>query len=89
MRHGMEKGPTPHEEEERRFLARASKAVSRAGEEGLFDELVIFAPPRALGTIRAELPYVTREKIAASDQVDVVRETADQIGARLRHLRLP
>jgi protein required for attachment to host cells len=85
----MEKGPTPHEEEERRFLARASKAIAKAGEEGLFDQLVILAPPRALGTIRAELSYVTREKIAASDHVDVVRETVDQIRERLHNLRLP
>ena len=89
LRHAVETSDGAHEEQERRFLRRACAAIARAGAEGRYDTLVIFAPPRALGLIRGDLPEAVKSKIAATAPLDVVGETHSQISARLWDLRQP
>ena len=86
-RHAVERGPDPHQTEEDHFLHRVVDRISAAA--GDFDHLVILAPPRALGLIRAALPKAVADKVALSHAVDVVRESAVEIAARLDELRRP
>ncbi len=76
-----------HEAEEENFLRRVAGLVGEA--MGAFDHLVVIAPPRALGLLRAGLPEAAGAKIAHTLAKDVVSEDAVAIKRRLGDLRLP
>jgi protein required for attachment to host cells len=86
-RHSVEKALSPHEEEEHRFLLRVGARIGAASQRKLFDRLVIFAPPRALGWLRQALPEPTLRLVDGDRAIDVTGETADEIAARLKQLR--
>ena len=56
--------------QERRFLTRVAHALDAAAEAGLFERLVLLAPARALGVLRAELDPKTARRI----EVDAPRD---------------
>lgn len=88
-RHAMDGGAVPHEEEERRFLARVAQRLAAATQAKTFDHLVIAAPPRALGILREALPDKTRALIRFEIAKDIVDEDAGAVAKRLADLRIP
>jgi protein required for attachment to host cells len=83
-RHGAGEA-SPQDEAERRFLSRVV-AVLASG-NGDFDHLVILAPPKALGILRAALPQRLAERLQASHACDCVKETPEEVRRRLRDAR--
>ncbi|MGQ3017686.1 host attachment protein [Phenylobacterium sp.] len=77
----------PHEEAEDRFLERVAESLADPTRRGLFQGLVIMAPPRALGVLRQALPSSVYVLLEGSDPHECVRETADEIRGRLRKVR--
>lgn len=77
----------PHDEAEDRFLERVAESLAAPARDGVFQSLVIMAPPRALGVLRQALPKAAHAVLEASDPHECVRETADDIRQRLRKVR--
>ncbi|MEW6018861.1 MAG: host attachment protein [Pseudomonadota bacterium] len=77
----------PSQEAEDRFLKRLAEQLGRDAQAGAFDELVILAPPRALGALRTALPRAARDRLTASAPVECVSEEAAAIRKRLRAAR--
>lgn len=80
-------GMTPKDKDEARFL----ETVAR-GLDGLMretgHELVVIAPPRALGRLRADLGETTRRRLKATESRERTSQTAEDIRHALHDLRL-
>ncbi|MFN3583403.1 host attachment protein [Phenylobacterium sp.] len=85
-RHGAG-GRDPADEAERRFLRRVAAELDAAAARKAFDSLVIMAPPRALGVLKAELTPALARKLEASEAHERVGEGAEAIRHHLRDLR--
>ncbi len=88
-RHGAGDKPLT-EIQEHRFLTRVAHALDAAAEAGLFERLVLMAPARALGILRAELDPKTARRIEVDSPRDrsslaeeVLREALQ--AARIAH----
>jgi protein required for attachment to host cells len=75
------------EEAERRFLDRLAGDLRHA--EDRYEQLVLIAPPRALGVLRLALARFATRRIERADARDCVETDADALRTRLRELRLP
>ena len=75
--------------EVREVVARhmVAESLAEPARGGVFQGLVIMAPPRALGVLRQALPKPAQALVEGSDPHECVRETAEDIRHRLRHLR--
>jgi len=85
-RHAMDKGRDLHEAEEEKFLKRVAERVGDGEKHKRFDHLVIAAPPRALGVLRALLPAGAQSRIRAETPKDLVDEDAPKLRERLHEL---
>lgn len=86
-RHAMEPPTDPHEHEQRVFLAEVAGFLDQAAKRGDFDRLVIVAPPRALGNLRAALSEAARAKVTGELNKDLthvpIHALADHLGSVL------
>lgn len=80
---------SPADVAETRFLTKLAADLERAATAGQFDHLVMIAPPRALGILRGALGPQASRRLEASDPHDRLTETATDIRARLRDIRIP
>jgi protein required for attachment to host cells len=85
--HGMESETTPHEAAEARFLADVAEMLHRKRDD--YAHFILFAPPRALGVLRAELSKETAAKLELDSDLELRRETSGALRRRVRDLRLP
>ena len=85
-RHAMDKGRSLHEQEEEKFLKRVADRVSDAERHNQFDHLVIAAPPRALGLLRAMLAPGAKSRIRADLSKDLLDEPVSRLRERLSDL---
>ena len=85
-RHAMDKGRSLHEQEEENFLKRLATRVAEAGAQHQFDHLVIAAPPRALGSLRAKLPASVQSRIRAEAPKDLLDEAEPKLRERQQDL---
>lgn len=75
------------DEAERRFLRRVAESLEAAAKRDAFDRLVLMAPPRALGLLRAELGPACLRRLDVCDPHERVHDDADAIRQRLRDAR--
>lgn len=62
-------GSEPHEKMETEFLFDLAKSLNKAARDEKFDQLVVAAPPRALGALRAKFqPQLTAKYIGVFDK---------------------
>lgn len=64
-RHGMEQATDPQEREAQVFAAQIAEHVHRGQREEGFDSLVLVAPPKFLGRLRAELSKSAQDALVA------------------------
>ncbi|HET9159455.1 MAG TPA: host attachment protein [Caulobacteraceae bacterium] len=74
---------------ETQFLALVGDRIDREAKAERFNRLILIAPPRALGILRAALGAAARNKIEASDPHERKDATAGTLRERLRQLRAP
>ena len=85
-RHAMDGGRSLHEAEEEKFLKRVADRLGDAEKHNAFDHLIIAAPPRALGLLRAMLPPGAKSRIRADLSKDLLGESAVKLRERLSEL---
>jgi protein required for attachment to host cells len=78
-----------HDIAEERFLADFAARLNDAALAGRYDRLVLFAPARALGRIRASLGAAVRERLAAEVDRDLTNHPVPEIAERVREVLKP
>jgi protein required for attachment to host cells len=76
------------EQAEHRFLARYAAQLRLAHAHRRYEALILIAPPRALGVLRAELGRPAARRVECSDAYDRVTDRPDALRERVRALRL-
>ena len=90
QRHAMEPHSDPHALEGRRFIEAVAADLLRARREGLFDRLVLVAPPRAMGELRQALHHEVAACVAGELTEDLTQMPIKPLEALLaKHDLLP
>ena len=72
LRHAIEGKTDPHEAAKLRFETQIAELINRAAAQGLFDTLVLVAPPRVLGDMRQALSAQARERLILEEGKDLL-----------------
>lgn len=80
---------SPADAAETHFLERLAHDLERAALMDEYEQLVLIAPPRALGVLRGALGPRAGLRLEVCDHHDRLSETAASIRERLRDLRVP
>ena len=73
-----------HAQAEERFAADAAALINRAAQSNDYERLVIVAPPKTLGALRARIEGEAAERIVAEIPKDLVGHPTDRIAAALQ-----
>jgi protein required for attachment to host cells len=79
---------TPRDAAEMEFLRRVAAQIDSAVAGRRVGELVLCAPPRALGLLRDFISPATRKRLTAELVKDIVREPLDLIDHRMKENRV-
>lgn len=86
-RHAMEPRSDPHAHEQRKLHHVLATYLDKEAKKGSFDRLVIVAPPKALGNLRAELSATVRAKVTGELNKDLthvaIHDLAKHLGSVL------
>ncbi|MCP5432648.1 MAG: host attachment protein [Alphaproteobacteria bacterium] len=82
-RSAMEPQTDPREEAKRRFLDRVAARLAEKAREGAFDRLVVAAPPRPLGELRAALAAPVKERLHAELAKDLTKVPVAELPVHL------
>ncbi len=82
-RHALEPRVDWHQSEKTRFAGSIAAVLNKGRADGDFEKLVLVAPPRTLGELRAALDKPTRASISAELNKDLTGARADQLARRL------
>ncbi len=75
-------------QEKRQFARTLAEFLEKGAQRHAFDRLVLVAPPRALGDLRAALGRHARERLAGELANDLTELSPSDIEARLIHAEL-
>ena len=78
-RHAMEPPTDPKKHEADAFARQIAEQLERARGEGLYEELVVVAPPKFLGLLRQRLSDSTRMVITKEIHKNLTREDAESL----------
>lgn len=73
-----------HQLSEDNFAKEVAAILDRAAHDGAFDEIVVVAPPRVLGDIRAEIAPATKKKVVAEIPKNLTNHPIDEIESLLK-----
>jgi protein required for attachment to host cells len=88
-RHAFEPAHDIHKMEKRDFTARLAGVLDRACGEGEFDRLVLVAPPRSLGELRALLSERVKKTVSHEVGKDLTGATPAQVRESLADMLPP
>jgi protein required for attachment to host cells len=71
-RHGMDPPTDPKRHAEASFAREVAQTIGQAALDKKFDRLVLVAPPKALGDLRAELPKHAQDRVTREIPKDLV-----------------
>jgi protein required for attachment to host cells len=83
LRHAIEPHHDYHKMEKHKFTIGLAKALQKACEAGRFDQLVIVAPSRSLGELRAVLSGEVRSRVAYEVAKDLTKHPAETLWLHL------
>lgn len=83
-RHAMEPPTDPKEVEKQRFVRQLAERLTEALTEGRFARLVLVAPPRVLGELRAVLPEKVRAAVVHEVDKDLTWVPVHELPGHLR-----
>lgn len=78
---------SPKDRSETRFLEALAARVDRLIVSERFDEVILIAPPRALGTLRTSLPSASLKRLGPSEAAERCGETPAALRTVIRRLR--
>lgn len=91
--HAMEPRVDPHQREERRFATQVARVLEAAAERRAYEKLVLVAPPRMLGDLRAEIGDGVRKRVVGEAHKELMKLPAAELERHVAEivegLRLP
>jgi protein required for attachment to host cells len=78
-RHAMDPKTTAHEHLEETFVRGIAREIDHAAAANRFDELIVIAPPRALGEMRQALSPGARSRVVNEIDKELVQLNAKQL----------
>jgi protein required for attachment to host cells len=82
-RHAMEPPTDPKRKRKADFARELATLLDAEAKRGAFDQLVVVAPPQALGDLRAEFSDAVRSRIIEQINKDLVEASTEELTARL------
>ncbi|MDZ3838360.1 MAG: host attachment protein [Rhodospirillales bacterium] len=82
-RHAMEPPIDPKRKRKADFAKELAALLDVEAKRGSFDQLVVVAPPQALGDLRAEFTEAVRGRVVEEINKDLVEATVEELTARL------
>jgi protein required for attachment to host cells len=86
-RHAIERRLSPRDAAEAAFLQGVAEKTTELIRLNKISQLVLCAPPRALGVLRAALSSEASERLTLSCDLDITKETPSEIDERLRRFK--
>jgi protein required for attachment to host cells len=83
-RHAVGQRHDLHAMEKEKFVRMVGEQVNAASERDEFDELLLVAPPRALGELRDALDAATQTKLVGSLEKDLVKTPDSELWPHVR-----
>jgi protein required for attachment to host cells len=83
-RHAVGQRHDLHAMEKEKFVRLVGEQVNAASERDEFDELLLVAPPRALGELREALDAATQTKLVGSLEKDLVKTPDSELWPHVR-----
>lgn len=83
-RHAIEPHHDYHKMEKHKFILAVAEALDKAAAAGQFDELVLVAPSRSLGELRAALSHQVQARVAAELGKDLTKHPSDELWEHLK-----
>jgi protein required for attachment to host cells len=88
-RHGLSGAEGPVRHEKREFAHVVADYLNKSGQQGKYQRLILAAPPKFLGDLRAALDAKTRATIAGEIHKDLTKESDAELVARMTNLAGP
>jgi protein required for attachment to host cells len=85
-RHAMEPRVDWHRFEKQRFARSVAQVIDRGATERAFDRLVLIAPPRTLGDLRAVLGHASREAVHGEVAKDLTKVPVHDLPGHLEDI---
>lgn len=85
-RHAMAPSTDPHAHAEHEFIRQVAAAIRQGLNSHAFEQLVIVAPPKALGELRAELDPQAAKLVKADLNKDLTHLTPHQLAEHLEDI---
>lgn len=82
-RHAMEPPTDPRRKRKADFARSIANLLDGEAKRGAFDQLVVAAPPQALGDLRAEFSSSVQALVTAEINKDLVESTNEDLASRL------
>ena len=82
-RHAMEPPTDPHRHAERVFAQEVAGVLEDARRRNEFQHLIVVAPPKALGDLRAEFSTVLRDRVTAELHKDLTKVPVHDLPSHL------
>ncbi|MCK9993033.1 MAG: hypothetical protein Dbin4_01553 [Alphaproteobacteria bacterium] len=83
-RRAMTPPTDPHEHAEHEFIRQVAKAITEGLNAHAFEQLVVVAPPKALGQLRTQIDPQAAKLIKAELHKDLTHLTPHQLGGHLQ-----
>jgi protein required for attachment to host cells len=83
-RHAIQPRTDSHDEQEKAFLRLVMRRLHEAFDSGAFDDVVLIAPPRALGVLRNKLPAQLSKCVVLEIDKDLTKHTDEAVSDMLR-----
>jgi protein required for attachment to host cells len=85
-RHALEPTVDWHRFQKQEFARKLSERLDRAAQSDAFDRLILVAPPRSLGDLRASIGEAVRQRLVGELAKDLTRCTDRELPAHLADL---
>jgi protein required for attachment to host cells len=82
-RHAKEPPTDPRENEKQHFIRELAALLDKGAKQGRYDRLVLVAPPKALGQLRATISDAVRAKVSGELDKDLVHVSMHQLAGHL------
>lgn len=83
-RHAMEPPTDPHRYQERAFAREVAEIIEQALQRGEFARLIVVAPPKAMGDLRAEFSPEVRKRVTAEVLKDLTKVPTHELPKHLQ-----
>lgn len=88
-RHAVEPRHDPHQQEKHQFARHVAQMIDDAAARNAFDRLILVAPPKTLGDLRAMLGAVAAKRVVGEIHKDLIHTPVHELAGHLAGIPAP